>query len=145
MSMDVKSMVSESLIGGGNVVGTGIDVIEISRISQAMDRWGERFLRRIYTPREIRYCQARRRPELSFAARFAAKEAAMKALGMGPRGGVPWKSLEVVNLPTGAPIMRSGPGIEPLLNGRTLLISLTHTRQQAMAMALLIDRPGEES
>ena len=69
----------------------------------------------------------------------------MKALGLGPRAGVLWKSLEVVNLPSGAPVMQSGPSIQSLLDGRTLLISLTHTRQQAMAMALLIDRRGEAS
>lgn len=127
------------------VVGTGIDVIEVGRIRQVIDRWGDRFLRRIYTAREIQYCRSRSQPEVSFAARFAAKEAAMKALGRGPRGGVRWKSLEVVNLPSGAPVMQTAPTLKSLLGDRTLLISLTHTREQAVAMALLIDHGGEES
>jgi holo-[acyl-carrier protein] synthase len=124
------------------VVGVGTDIIEVDRIHRAIDRWGRRFLQRVYTPGEIRYCQARRRPELSFAARFAAKEAVMKALGRGPRGGVPWKSVEVVNRPSGAPVIRTAPGLRPLLGGRELLISLTHTRRQAMATALLVDHAG---
>ncbi len=127
------------------VVGVGTDIIEVDRIRRAIDRWGQRFLDRVYTPGEIRYCRARRRPELSFAARFAAKEAAMKALGRGPRGGVPWKSLEVVNRPSGAPVIRTGPRLQPLLGNRRLLISLTHTRRQAMATALLVDHAGEDA
>jgi holo-[acyl-carrier protein] synthase len=127
------------------VVGSGIDVIEISRIGRAIARWGDRFLQRIYTSREIRYCQAKQRPEISFAARFAAKEAAMKALGKGPVGGVRWKSLEVVNLPSGAPTMRAGPSVQAMLGTRILLISLSHTREQAVAMALLVDPAGEVS
>jgi len=125
------------------VVGVGTDIIEVDRIRRAIDRWGQRFLERVYTPDEIRYCQARKRPELSFAARFAAKEAAMKALGRGPRGGVPWKSVEVVNQPSGAPVIRISPGLRRLLGERKLLISLTHTRRQAMATALLVDRAAE--
>jgi len=125
------------------VVGIGTDIIEVDRIRRAIDRWGQRFLDHVYTPGEIGYCRARRRPELSFAARFAAKEAAMKALGRGPRGGVRWKSLEVVNQPSGAPIIRPGPELRPLLGQRKLLISLTHTRRQAMATALLVDHAGE--
>jgi holo-[acyl-carrier protein] synthase len=121
------------------IAGVGIDIIEVDRIRRAIDRWGQRFLSRVYTPEEIRYCRARRRPELSFAARFAAKEAAMKALGRGPRGGIRWKSLEVVNLPSGAPVIRPHPRLQPLLGRRRLLISLTHTRRQAMAAALLVD------
>jgi holo-[acyl-carrier protein] synthase len=126
------------------VVGVGTDIIEVDRIRRAIDRWGQRFLDHVYTPGEIAYCRARRHPELSFAARFAAKEAAMKALGRGPRGGVRWKTLEVVNRPSGAPVIRPGPLLQPLLGRRKLLISLTHTRGQAMATALLIDPSGKD-
>jgi len=125
------------------VAGVGIDIIEVDRIRRAIDRWGQRFLERVYTPGEIRYCQARARPEISFAARFAAKEAAMKALGRGPKGGVRWKSLEVVNRPSGAPVIRPGRQLQQLLGKRSLLISLTHTHRQAMATALLIDSVAE--
>jgi holo-[acyl-carrier protein] synthase len=129
--------------GHSVVVGVGIDIIEVDRIRRAIDRWGERFLGRVYTPGEIRYCQARSRPELSFAARFAVKEAAMKALGRGPKGGIRWKHLEVVNQPSGAPVLRPDHRLQQLLGTRVLLISLTHTRQQAMATALLVERTGE--
>ena len=127
------------------VVGTGIDIVEVRRIRQAIERWGERFLRRIFTPGEIRYCRGRPQPEISFAARFAAKEAAMKALGRGPGGGVRWKSLEVVNLASGAPEMRTTPALQPLMVGKRLLISLSHTGNSALALALLMDDGGEET
>jgi len=125
------------------VVGVGTDIIEVDRIRRAIDRWGQRFLGRVYTSGEIQYCKAHRRPELSFAARFAAKEAVMKALGRGPGGGVGWKSIEVVNRPSGAPVIRTSPALRPLLGKRSVLISLTHTRRQAMATALLIDSTAE--
>ncbi len=126
------------------VAGVGIDIIEVDRIRRAIGRWGQRFLERVYTSGEIGYCQAQARPEISFAARFAAKEAAMKALGRGPKGGVRWKSLEVVNRPSGAPVIRPGPRLQQLLGKRVLLISLTHTHRQAMATALLIDKADED-
>jgi holo-[acyl-carrier protein] synthase len=126
------------------VLSTGIDVIEVRRIREAIDRWGERFLRRIFTPGEIRYCRGKPRPEISFAARFAAKEAVMKALGRGPRGGVRWKSVEVVNLASGAPTLQTGPSLMDLIGGKRVLISLSHTRELAVAVALLVDDRGEK-
>jgi holo-[acyl-carrier protein] synthase len=126
------------------VLSTGIDIIEVKRIHKAIERWGERFLRRIFTSEEIRYCLGKSRPELSFAARFAAKEAAMKAMGRGPRGGVGWKSLEVVNLESGAPTLQAGRSVMALLGDKRLLISLSHTRELAVAVALLVDDPGEK-
>jgi len=125
------------------VLSTGVDVIEVRRIREAIERWGERFLRRIFTAQEIRYCRQKSRPELSFAARFAAKEAAMKALGRGPRGGVRWKGLEIVNLESGLPILRPGRSVRDLIGDRKVLISLSHTRELAAAVALLVDDRGE--
>jgi holo-[acyl-carrier protein] synthase len=126
------------------VLSTGIDVIEVERIHKAMERWGERFLRRIFTAGEIRYCRQKRRPEISFAVRFAAKEAAMKALGRGPREGVRWKGLEVVNLESGAPTLQPGRSVRDLIGDKRVLISLSHTRELAVAVALLVDDRGEK-
>jgi holo-[acyl-carrier protein] synthase len=95
------------------IVGSGIDVIEIARIERALSRGGDRFARRVFTPREIADCSARRRPELHFAVRFAAKEAVMKAVGTGWGQGVRWVDIEVVPSPAGA-----GPELGLLLRGR---------------------------
>ena len=81
------------------MLSTGVDIIEISRIAQTLERYGERFLRRIYTPGELEYCRGR---PSKLASRFAAKEATMKALGTGVRG-VGWKDIEVTRAPSGAP------------------------------------------
>ena len=78
------------------IVGSGIDVVEISRIERALERSGGRFARRVFTPQEIAACEARRRPALHFSVRFAAKEAAMKALGTGWSQGVRWVDIETV-------------------------------------------------
>ena len=82
------------------IAGMGTDLTEIARIEAAIGRHGERFLHRVYTDAEIRYCQRKRHTAMeSFAARFAAKEAAAKALGTGIAHGVSWKEIEVVRLP----------------------------------------------
>jgi holo-[acyl-carrier protein] synthase len=81
------------------VIGLGTDLIEIARIAQTVDRFGERFLRRVYTPQEIAYCLGKRSSAESLAARFAAKEAAAKALGTGISRGLGWLDLEVAREP----------------------------------------------
>ena len=114
---------------------TGVDIIEIDRIHRVLERWGQRFLHRIYTEEEINYC--RERPQ-NLAVRFAAKEATMKALGTGVRG-VGWKDIEVVRGEGGAPSIR--------LHGRALLrakklgvkelvLSLSHSRDYAVAFVV---------
>lgn len=114
----------------------GIDLIEIDRIQAAVTRWGDRFLNRVYTPAEIAYCFRKGENYPSLAARFAAKEAAMKALGTGWKRGVRWVDLEVTRKPGSAPQMvlhgRSG----ELAAGRRFLVSLTHTDTQAIAVVI---------
>jgi holo-[acyl-carrier protein] synthase len=88
------------------LVGTGVDVVEIRRIEQSIERYGDRFLHRIFSPGEIAYCLRKRQSAESFAARFAAKEAAAKALGTGIQHGVSWLELEVVRPPGERPTMR---------------------------------------
>jgi holo-[acyl-carrier protein] synthase len=88
------------------IVGSGIDVVEIERIQAAMDRFGQRFLKRVFLDGEAAYCRRKRNSAESFAARFAAKEAAAKALGTGMSQGVNWLEIEVVREPSGRPTIR---------------------------------------
>ena len=88
------------------IVGTGVDITEVPRIQAALDRFGDRFLRRVFTPDEVRYCLSKANSAERLAARFAAKEAGMKAIGTGLRHGVTWQDVEVVHLPGGRPSLR---------------------------------------
>lgn len=118
-------------------LSTGIDLIEIERIQGALDRYGERFLKRVYTPEEIKQARGSA-PEL--AARFAAKEAASKALGTGI-GPISWVDVETINKPSGKPILRlSGRAktISTALGYETWSVSLTHSRDMAAAVVVCI-------
>lgn len=118
------------------LVGTGIDVIEIERIADSIERFGERFLNRIFTASEISYCRRKRNSAESFAARFAAKEAAAKALGTGIQHGVTWKEMEVQRSPGQRPTMHfSGRArlMAEQLGVRQVSLSLTHSTSVAIA------------
>lgn len=122
------------------IVGTGTDLAEVDRIRQAMERFGPRFLERICTPAEIAYIERKANHYERFAARFAAKEAGMKAIGTGWRRGVRWRDFEVVNLPSGKPTLRFhgvAAQVAARLGVKTVSLSLTHTAQLAMAMVIL--------
>lgn len=122
------------------IVGTGIDIAEVKRIAQAMERFGERFIQRIFTAGEIRYCDSKANRVERYAARFAAKEAAMKALGTGWNRGVRWRDCEVVRMPGGRPTLTfHGKAREfaAHLGVRNIALSLTHTAEQAMAQVIL--------
>ncbi len=124
------------------IVGTGVDITEVARIKAAVERFGDRFLRRVFTPDEIRYCMARANFAERLAARFAAKEAGMKALGTGLRHGITWRDLEVVRQPGGRPTLRiSGRAAEfaARLGCKRTHLSLTHTQEQALAFVILED------
>jgi holo-[acyl-carrier protein] synthase len=114
----------------------GIDLVEIDRVRAAVTRWGDRFLRRVYTPAELAYCFAHGQNDASLAARFAAKEAAMKALGTGWKRGVRWVDLEVTRRPGSAPRMVLHGRSRQLAAGRRFLVSLTHTDSQAIAVVI---------
>lgn len=121
------------------IIGTGIDIAEPGRVQAAGERYGERFLRRVFTPREIAYCEGKRNKWERYAARFAAKEAAFKALGTGWRRGVRWQEVEVANLPSGQPTLRlSGQAqkIAARLGVRHSSLSLTHTPQFVLAQVI---------
>ena len=114
---------------------TGVDIIEIPRIARVLQEYGQRFLHRIYTPGEIEYCRGRP-PNL--AGRFAAKEAAMKALGTGVRG-VAWKDIEVVRAPSGAPSIRlhgRAQARAQRLGVREISLSMSHSREYAVAFVV---------
>jgi holo-[acyl-carrier protein] synthase len=124
------------------IVGTGIDIVEVPRIGQSIERFGERFLKRIFTPAEIRYCQAKANSVERFAARFAAKEAGMKAIGTGMRGGVRWQDFEVGREPGGRPTMLlHGKAAEVAagLRMRRAHLSVSHTEEHAVAYVILED------
>jgi holo-[acyl-carrier protein] synthase len=122
------------------IVGLGIDIAEVDRIESAIRRYGQRFLQRVFTAAEIDYCQSKANAFERFAGRFAAKEAAMKAIGTGWRHGVRWRDLEVVREPSGRPSMRfSGvaAGFAERLGMKRALVSITHTAAQAIAQVIL--------
>jgi len=126
------------------IVGTGIDAVEIERIQQAIDRYGQRFLDRVFCGAEQAYCRRKRSSAESFAARFAAKEAAAKALGTGMSHGVSWREIEVVREPGGRPALcfhgRAAEIAKRLRVARSHL-SLTHTVHLAVASAVLETGP----
>jgi holo-[acyl-carrier protein] synthase len=122
------------------IVGTGIDIAEVPRIRDAIARFGDRFLHRIFSPGEIRYCDSKANRVERYAARFAAKEAAMKALGTGWNHGVRWRDLEVTRLPGGRPtILFHGKAgqIAAKLGVKNAALSLSHTQDQAIAQVIL--------
>ena len=122
------------------IVGTGIDLIEVIRIAKAMERYGDRFLNRIYTPDEIRYCNSKANRIERFAARFAAKEAAMKALGTGLGRGVTWQQMQVGHAFGGRPtILFTGEAARfaAKLECKQACLSLSHTSEHAIAQVIL--------
>jgi len=122
------------------IVGTGVDIAEVGRIRAAWERFGERFLKRVFTPEEARYCLGKPNAAERLAARFAAKEAGMKAIGTGLRHGITWHDVEVVRLPGQRPILKfSGKAAEfaARLGCKRTHLSLSHTTGQAIAYVIL--------
>src|SRR5256886_9929285 len=121
------------------IVGSGIDIAEVPRIAQAIVRFGERFVRRVFTDGEIRYCDSKANRVERYAARFAAKEAAMKALGTGWNHGVRWRDVEVCRAPGGRPtIVFHGEAaqVAARLKAAHVALSLSHTTEQAIAQGI---------
>ncbi len=122
------------------IVGSGIDVVEIERIQQSLDRFGQRFLDRIYTKSEQAYCLRKRKAAESLAARFAAKEAGAKALGTGISRGVNWLEIEVLRAPGGRPTLQfhgRAAQIARELGVAHTALSLTHTAELAVASVVV--------
>jgi holo-[acyl-carrier protein] synthase len=122
------------------IVGTGVDLAEVPRIQASIERYGARFIERIYTPGEIAYVERKANRFERYAARFAAKEAGMKAIGTGWRLGVRWRDFEVANLPSGRPTLRLhgiAAQVALRLGVKNISLSLTHTAEMAMAHVIL--------
>jgi holo-[acyl-carrier protein] synthase len=122
------------------IIGSGIDLVEIRRIKRSIDRYGSRFLNRVYTGAEQAYCLRKRNSAESFAARFAAKEAAAKALGTGISYGVNWLEFEVVREPSGRPSIKfhgRAAEIAARMGFSSVALSLTHTAELASASVVL--------
>lgn len=121
------------------IAAIGVDLVEVQRIELSIQRFGERFLKRVFTDAERQYCESKANASERFAARFAAKEAAMKALGTGWTGGVTWRDLEVARAPSGKPsLVLHGIAKQRAseLGFRRLELSLTHTHEYAMAQVV---------
>jgi holo-[acyl-carrier protein] synthase len=121
------------------IVGSGVDLCEVQRIKDAITRHGRRFVERIYTPREIAYAESKANVYERYAARFAAKEAGMKALGTGWHG-VRWHDFEVTNLPSGRPTLQfhgKAAEIAAKLGVQNIALSISHTSKQGMALVIL--------
>ena len=127
-----------------DIVGIGTDIVECLRIGRMIEQHGELFLSRVYTEREVRYCQARKRAVEHFAGRWAAKEAILKCLGSGWRKGLCWTDIEVRNDPSGRPVvLLCGAAKESAQQLRigTIQLSISHCRAYAMAYALAVRYP----
>ncbi len=124
------------------ILGTGIDIVEVPRIAASIERFGSRFLNRIFTEGEIRYCDSKANRVERYAARFAAKEAGMKALGTGWNNGVAFREVEVKRQPGSRPTLAfSGRAAEVAarLGMKRASLSLSHTEQHAIAQVILED------
>jgi holo-[acyl-carrier protein] synthase len=134
---------SNARLGWGRlmtILGIGLDATDIPRLAQAVERYGDRFLRRVFTEGEIAYCTRRRNPAPHLAGRFAAKEAAMKALGTGHSQGVIWKDIEVVR-GSGAPrLMLHGGAARRAasMQVKSSMLTITHSDSLAIAQVMLL-------
>jgi len=123
-----------------NIIGLGIDATDIPRIAATLERYGERFMNRIFTDGEIAYCRRRREPAIHFAGRFAAKEAAMKALGTGHSQNVLWRDVEVVRH-GGPPQLNFHGGAArrfAAMGAQSSLLTITHSETLALAQVLIL-------
>ena len=128
------------------IVGIGTDIVECLRIAQMIERHGELFLERVYTPGEVRYCQRRNQATQHFAARWAAKEAVLKSLRTGWVRGISWRDVEVLS-DGGPPSIALHAGVREVASQcdiREILITMSHCRSHAVAYALAVSDDGHE-
>jgi len=131
-----------------DILGIGTDITECLRIARMIERHGELFIARVYTPEEIRYCQSRKQATQHFTGRWAAKEAVLKALGTGWTRGISWRDVEVLNEPGGKPavLLRDGARrVAQTLGISKVLVTISHCRTHATAYAVALgSKSGEE-
>jgi holo-[acyl-carrier protein] synthase len=133
--------------GHSEILGIGTDITECLRVARMIERHGELFINRVYTPEEIRYCQNRKQSTQHFTGRWAAKESILKALGTGWRRGISWLDMEIRNEPGGQPHVLVRGGIKEIveqLGVQKLLISISHCRTHATAYAIALGNPDRD-
>lgn len=119
------------------VEGVGVDVVDVSRLGDVVGRWGEHFLNKVFTEKEIAYARARKNPLQHIAARFAVKEAVAKALATGWHGGFRWKDVEVENDPRGKPSVVLGGALKSRLRDAKLHVSISHSDTVVVGFAIV--------
>jgi holo-[acyl-carrier protein] synthase len=125
------------------IFGTGVDIVEISRMEEAIEKWGEAFLAKLFTPREIAYSNSKRFSHQHFAARFAAKEAVIKAFGDPRKHPLSWTEIEVLNDKEGKPTIEFHRGALAVKNKKKIsevIVSLSHSKDYAIANAILLKK-----
>ena len=120
------------------VIGIGIDIIEIDRVRESVDKYGDHFLQKIYTEKELKYCLNKSDKYQHLAARFAAKEAVYKALSSGWDKNIGWKNIEITNLPNGMPVVTLNGEVRKFLSDqKNLKISISHSRDYVASVAII--------
>lgn len=120
------------------VIGIGIDIIEIDRIKESVDEYGDHFLKKVYTPNEIKYCLSKKNKYQHLAARFAAKEAIYKAVSSNWDSELGWQDMEIINAPNGMPEVKFKGNLEKFLsNEKSLKISMSHSRDYVACVAIV--------
>lgn len=119
------------------IIGIGVDIIEISRIKASIDRYGDSFVRKLFTENEIRYCSSRAFPTQHYAARFAAKEAFAKAVSTGWSGDFEWKNVEVKNDAIGKPSFELYGKTAEVLEGSAVFLSMSHSDDSVVAFVVI--------
>lgn len=122
------------------IYGIGVDLVHIGRMEKVLKRWGKRFIERVFTTEEIEFCYKRAFPPASFAMRFAAKEAFSKAIGLGMRGGIRWRDIEIFHFPEGRPGLKLQGKASQLSRDRKIIgshLSLTDEGDYGVAMVVL--------
>ncbi len=120
------------------VIGIGIDIIEIERIKKSVDEYGDRYLQKVYTPDELKYCLAKKNKYQHLAARFAAKEAIYKAISSNWNSEMSWQDMEIINAPNGMPEVKFKGNLEKFLsNEKSLKISMSHSRDYVACVAIV--------
>jgi holo-[acyl-carrier protein] synthase len=125
------------------LIGLGTDITECLRIARMIERHGELFISRVYTPGEIKYCQGRRQATQHYAGRWAAKEAVLKALGIGWRKGISWQDIEIRHEPGGRPVVAVRGGVKDVverLGIAEIYVTISHCRSHATATAVAVGR-----
>jgi len=126
------------------VLGLGIDIIEIARVKKSIDRFGDKFLEKVFTEGEIRYCSSKFNKYQHYAARFAAKEAVYKALASGWKEGLRWKDIEILNDTSGMPSVNPSGKLKSFLSGDTQLrISISHSDNYVTSVAIIFKNNSE--